>query len=274
MSRIAIAQISASTGKAENLKLAAELIAEARDKSARAIAFPEFAMAYSPSTQSAEELTGLAETLDGNFTTKIKASARQHAIDVLITVYETCPVPNRVYDTALWIDSQGDIRAVYRKLHLYDALGFRESDKFLAGSSIEKPFQFEAAKIGLMICYDIRFPEVSRILSVLGAELLVIPSAWVHGIMKEEHWQTLIKARAIENGIYVIAPDQIGNIYTGRSMVVNPFGTVLLDMGNKEGMEVVELEKSDIIKVREKLPLLKNRRTDVYQKNLFAFVSQ
>ena len=124
-----------------------------------------------------------------------------------------------------------------------------------------------------MICYDIRFPEVSRILSVLGAEFLVIPSAWVHGIMKEEHWQTFIKTRAIENGIYVIAPDQIGNLYTGRSMVVDPFGTVLLDMGNKEGMEVVELEKSDIIKVRGKLPLLKNRRTDVYKKNLFAFTS-
>ena len=162
--------------------------------------------------------------------------------------------------------------ARYRKVHLYDALGFRESDKFLAGSRIEKPFQFESAKIGLMICYDIRFPEMSRILSVMGAEILVIPSAWVHGIMKEEHWQTFIKARAIENGTYVIAPDQIGNIYSGRSMVVDPFGTVLLDMGNKEGIEVVELEKSYITKVRETLPLLKNRRTDVYKKNLFAFI--
>ncbi|MDQ3869414.1 MAG: amidohydrolase, partial [Thermoproteota archaeon] len=94
---------------------------------------------------------------------------------------------------------------------------------------------------------------------------------WVHGIMKEEHWQTLLKARAIENGLYIIAPNQIGNIFSGRSMVVDPFGIVLLDMGNREGMEVVEIDKSRVQKVRELLPLLKNRRTDVYGNNTNVF---
>ncbi|MCC2648923.1 MAG: putative carbon-nitrogen hydrolase [Nitrososphaeraceae archaeon] len=89
--------------------------------------------------------------------------------------------------------------------------------------------------------------------------------------MKEEHWQTLLKARAIENGLYIIAPDQVGNIFSGRSMVVDPFGVVLLDMGNREGMEVVEIDKSRVQKVREMLPLLKNRRTDVYGNNISVF---
>ncbi|HZA42435.1 MAG TPA: carbon-nitrogen hydrolase family protein [Nitrososphaeraceae archaeon] len=273
--RIAVVQMKSDTDKKKNLAQSKDYIKEARYKNAQIVCFPEFQMGFSPSYQKPIELSGISEAVNtGNFVKSLSRCAKENKIDIISTIYEKTRANNKVFDSAVAIRKDGIIIARYRKIHLYDALGFRESDKFLAGSSIEKPFRFEAAKIGLMICYDIRFPEVSRILSVLGAELLVIPSAWVHGIMKEEHWQTFIKARAIENGIYVIAPDQIGNIYTGRSMVVDPFGTVLLDMGNKEGMEVVELEKSDIIKVREKLPLLKNRRTDVYQKNLFAFVSQ
>jgi deaminated glutathione amidase len=267
-------QMKSDTDKKKNLAQSEDYIREARHKNAQIICFPEFQMGFSPSDQKPIELSEISEAVNtGNFVKTLGRCAKENEIDIISTIYEKARTKNKVFDSAVAIRKDGMIMARYRKIHLYDALGFRESDKFQAGNSIEKPFQFEAAKIGLMICYDIRFPEVSRILSVLGAELLVIPSAWVHGIMKEEHWQTFIKARAIENGIYVIAPDQIGNIYTGRSMVVDPFGTVLLDMGNKEGMEVVELEKSDIIKVRGKLPLLKNRRTDVYKKNLFAFTS-
>jgi deaminated glutathione amidase len=272
--RIAVVQLKSDTDKMKNLAQSKDYIKEARYKKAQIICFPEFQMGFSPSDQKPIELREISETVNtGNFVRSLSRYAKENGIDIISTIYEKVRTKNKVFDSALAIKKNGVIMAHYRKIHLYDALGFRESDKFLAGNSIEKPFQFDAAKIGLMICYDIRFPEMSRILSVQGAELLVIPSAWVHGIMKEEHWQTFIKARAIENGIYVIAPDQIGNIYTGRSMVVDPFGTVLLDMGNKEGMEVVELKKSDIIKVRAQLPLLKNRRTDVYKKNLSAFIS-
>src|SRR5205085_3381312 len=150
---------------------------------------------------------------------------------------------------------------------LYDAFGFKESVKMMAGNIIEKPVKTSAGNVGLMICYDIRFPEMSRILTVDGANILAIPSAWVHGIMKEEHWQTMLKARAIENGSYVIAPNQVGNIFSGRSMVVDPFGIVLLDMGNREGMELIEIDRSRIREIRKSLPLLKNRRTDVYRHN-------
>ena len=147
---------------------------------------------------------------------------------------------------------------------MYDALGFRESAKMIAGNAIEKPVKTSVGNLGLMICYDVRFPEVSRILAINGADILAVPSAWVHGIMKEEHWQTILKARAIENGSYVAAPDQVGRIFSGRSMVVDPFGIVILDMGNREGMEIIEIDKSRIQNARESLPLLKNRRTDVY----------
>lgn len=266
MSRVAIAQIRASTEKADNLKLAQELVHEAKGKGARMIAFPEFLMAYSPPTQSAEELASVAETLDGNFTTTMRATAKEHSTDLLVTIYETCRLPNRVYDTALWIDSQGAVAAVYRKLHLYDALGFKESDKFLAGDEPTLPVRTAMGQIGMMICYDLRFPELSRMLALMGADALVAPSGWVQGEMKVEHWQTMVRARAMENGCYVIAPDQVGNVYIGHSLLVDPFGRTLIDMGGREGFEVLDLDLALVQEVREKLPLLKNRRADVYAK--------
>jgi predicted amidohydrolase len=135
----------------------------------------------------------------------------------------------------------------------------------MPGKKITRPAKTNAGSVGLMICYDLRFPELSRILTVKGADVLVAPSAWVAGEMKEEHWQTMVKARAIENGSYVIAPAQVGNIYCGRSMAVDPFGVVLVDMGQREGVEVVDIDSSRVQNVRKSLPLLKNRRTDVYR---------
>ncbi len=116
----------------------------------------------------------------------------------------------------------------------------------------------------MMICYDLRFPEMSRMLASSGSEILIVPSAWVKGKMKEEHWITINKTRAIENGCYLVAPDQVGNIYCGRSLVVDPFGKVLLDMKKKEGIGVVNISLDQITQVRKKLPLLKNRRVDIY----------
>jgi predicted amidohydrolase len=264
MTRIALAQITSSTVKTTNLELAKELISEAKGKGARMIAFPEFLMAFSPSTQSADELAEMSETLDGFFTQSLRKAAKAANIETLATIYEKSGVPGRVYDTALWIDTSGQLSAVYRKLHLYDALGFKESDKFLAGSELAKPFKSTIGAIGMMICYDLRFPELSRFLTLTGAEILVSPSGWVQGDMKVEHWQTMVRARALENGCYVIAPDQVGNIYIGHSMVVDPFGRVVVDMGERQGLEIVDFDLSMVGEVREKLPLLKNRRADIY----------
>ena len=263
-----------SEDKMENLELSVDFIREAAKKKSSMICFPEFQMAYSPVSISADQLSEKAESVnDGNFIATLRKAAKMNKISIISTIYEKngSGFDNRVYDTAVLIDNNGEISSVYRKLHLYDALGFKESDKMMAGNMIEKPAKTSVGNLGLMICYDIRFPEMSRILTMKGANILVSPSAWVHGIMKEEHWQTLLKARAIENGLYIIAPNQIGNIFSGRSMIVDPFGIVLLDMGNREGMEVVEIDKSRVQKVREVLPLLKNRRIDVYGNNTNVF---
>ena len=271
---VAIVQMRSSEDKMENLELSVGFIREAAKKKSNLICFPEFQMAYSPVSQSANQLSEIAESVnDGNFITTLRKAAKVNKISIISTIYEKSnrEFDNRVYDTVVLIDNKGGISSVYRKLHLYDALGFKESDRMMAGNMIEKPAKTSVGNIGLMICYDIRFPEMSRILTVKGANVLILPSAWVHGVMKEEHWQTLLKARAIENGLYIIAPDQVGNIFSGRSMAVDPFGVVLLDMGNREGMEVVEIDKSRVQKVREMLPLLKNRRTDVYGNNISVF---
>jgi deaminated glutathione amidase len=270
MTRIALAQIKSSTEKAVNLKLALELIKEAKIKGARMVAFPEFLMAFSPGNQSAEELAELAESINGPFATSLMETARTHGIHILATIYERCGVANRVYDTALWIDENGRTGAVYRKLHLYDAFGFKESDKFAAGKELTPPFETDLGRIGMMICYDLRFPELSRLLTLMGAEVLVAPSGWVEGDLKVEHWQTMVRARALENGCYVIAPDQAANIYIGHSMVVDPFGRIVVDLGKSEGLEIVDLDLAMVGEVREKLPLLKNRRSDIYAKAAFS----
>jgi predicted amidohydrolase len=254
-----------SEDKQENLKKSVDFIAVAAGKNADLVCFPEFQMAFSPGSQSAAQLAGIAETVRGNFVSTLAAAARKNRIGVVAAIYEKSGKSNRVYDTAVMISPAGKVSSVYRKLHLYNALGFKESAKLVAGKNIVKPAKTNIGNVGLLICYDLRFPELSRILAVKGADVLLAPSAWVAGEMKEEHWQTMIKARAIENGSYVVAPDQVGNIYCGRSMAVDPFGVVLVDMGQQEGVEVVNIDKSRVQRVRKSLPLLKNRRTDVYK---------
>ncbi len=264
--RIAIVQMRSSEDKQENLDRSIGFIGEAASKGADLVCFPEFQMAFSPGSQSAAQLASIAETVvRGNFVSKLAEVARKNKIGVIATIYEKSSRLQRVYDTAVMISPTGKVSSVYRKLHLYNAFGFKESAKLMPGKNIVKPAKTNAGSIGLLICYDLRFPELSRILTVKGADVLIAPSAWVAGEMKEEHWETIVKARAIENGSYVVAPDQLGNIYCGRSMAVDPFGVVLVDMGQREGVEVVEIDKSRVQQIRKSLPLLKNRRTDVYK---------
>ena len=277
--KIALVQMKSSTIKSENLKLSVDYIRQAAKKKIELVCFPEFQMAYSPLEQSARELSTIAENaINGNFITTLRKEAKRHRIKIIATIYENIDTKRkkktdyRVSDTAIMISEKGDVMSIYRKLHLYDALGFKESAKLVGGDKIERPVKVGIGKIGLEICYDIRFPEMSRILTLDGADVLAIPSGWVQGIMKEEHWQIMLKARAIENGCYVIAPDQVGNIFSGRSMVIDPFGITLLDMGNKEGVGVVEIARDRVESVRKSLPLLKNRRTDVYLDHISSFI--
>ena len=264
MKKIAVVQFKASTKKEENLRKIINYIQDAAKKGAVLCAFPEFMMFYTPSTQSARKLSELSESIDGPFVKTIAKTAKENSIEVIGTFYEKNRSKNRVYDTSFLINSSGKLVSKYRKIHLYDALGFKESKKLASGSQLPKPQKSKVGKLGMMICYDLRFPEISRVLAAAGTNILVAPSAWVKGEMKEEHWIAINTTRAIENGCYIVSPDQVGNIYCGRSIVVDPFGKILLDMKKKQGMGIVEISTDQITKVRKVLPLLKNRRTDLY----------
>jgi predicted amidohydrolase len=262
--KAAIIQFKASTNKQVNLKKIISYIQKAAFKKAKLCAFPEFMMFYTNSNQNARQLASLSESINGNFVSTIAKTAKENHIQVIGSFYEKSRRKDRVYDTSFVINSSGKVISTYRKIHLYDALGFKESDKMTSGSKIANPVKTSLGKIGMMICYDLRFPEMSRSLAAAGSQILIAPSAWVKGYMKEEHWITINKARAIENGCYVIAPDQVGNIYCGRSLVVDPFGKILLDMRKKQGIGFVEIDLNKVKQTRKVLPLLKNRRTDIY----------
>lgn len=275
--KAAIVQMKSSVDKELNLAHSLKLINEASKKKARLICFPEFQMAYSPPEQKSESLHKIAEKITGNFVSTLSNSAKQNRITVIATLYEiinTNDKNHKVFDTGVIINELGKLQSIYRKVHLYDALGFKESKKLLAGSIIEKPSKTSVGKLGLLICYDMRFPEISRILTVNGANILVSPSAWVAGFMKREHWEIMVRARAIENGVYVLAPNQVGNIYCGHSMAVDPFGATIVDMENREGIEFIDIDCSKIDTTRRTLPLLTNRRTDVYRNYIDVFGSK
>ena len=264
MSKVALVQFKADTNKSKNLKKILSYIKAASIRQAKLCAFPEFMMFYTTASQSAKELSNLAETVNGEFVSTIADCAKENSIHVVGTFYEKSKKKNRVYDTSFLINKNGKIISTYKKIHLYDALGIKESSKLHAGSKITAPTSTSIGKIGMMICYDLRFPEISRTLASSGSQILVVPSAWVKGKMKEEHWITINKTRAIENGCYVIAPDQVGNIYCGRSIIVDPYGKIMLDMKKREGIGIVNVSIAKVNQVRKSLPLLKNRRTDIY----------
>ncbi|HKQ21778.1 MAG TPA: carbon-nitrogen hydrolase family protein [Nitrososphaeraceae archaeon] len=275
--KAAIVQMKSSVDKELNLVHSVKLINEAAKKKARLICFPEFQMAYSPPEQKSESLHKIAEKITGNFVSTLSNSAKQNRINIVATLYEiinTNDKNHKVFDTGVIINELGKLQSIYRKVHLYDALGFKESKKLLAGSIIEKPSKTSVGKLGLLICYDMRFPEISRILTVNGANILVSPSAWVAGFMKREHWEIMVRARAIENGVYVLAPNQVGNIYCGHSMAIDPFGSTIVDMENREGIEFIDIDSSKIDTTRRTLPLLMNRRTDVYRNYIDVFGSK
>ena len=264
MSKIAIIQMKASTDKTENLKKILGYIGKAAKQGAALCAFPEFMMFYTKSSQTPRQLANAAESINGNFVTEIANAAKQNSIMVVGTLYEKSTKKNRVYDTCFLVNQNGKVTRTYRKIHLYDALGFKESSKMVSGSKIAPPLRTKIGTLGMLICYDLRFPEMSRSLALAGSEILLAPSAWIKGPSKEEHWMTFNKTRAIENGCFLIAPDQVGNIYCGRSLVVSPFGKILLDMKKKTGIGFVDISLQDVYQTRKKLPLLKNRKPKIY----------
>ncbi|MEE8180439.1 MAG: nitrilase-related carbon-nitrogen hydrolase, partial [Nitrosopumilaceae archaeon] len=165
MSKIALVQFKASKDKNQNLKRILNYVQNASKRGAQLCAFPEFMMFYTPSSQSPAKLASLAETINGSFVKSIANAAKENSIQVVGTFYEKSRKKNRVYDTSFLISKSGKIVSTYRKIHLYDALGFKESNKITPGSKIMSPTRTSIGKLGMLICYDLRFPEMSRTLA-------------------------------------------------------------------------------------------------------------
>ena len=208
-----------------------------------------------------EPLGADAEPLDGPFVDALTAKAARHGGTWVAGMLERSEDPDRPYNTLVVVDGDG-LRASYRKIHLYDSFGFRESDRLLPGPRVPQALDVAGARVGLMTCYDLRFPELPRALSRAGAELFVVPSAWVAGPRKVHHWRTLVVARAIENVAYVAAVCQPTPRYTGHSMLVDPRGDVVVEAGDHDEVVIGEVSGALLDEARAENPSLLNRRDD------------
>jgi deaminated glutathione amidase len=202
----------------------------------------------------------VAQPVDGPFVAAIGDRARALRCTVVAGMFETSPDPDRPYNTLVAVGPDGGLEATYRKVHLYDSFGYRESDRLSAGEVAPALLKIGDLVVGLMTCYDLRFPEYARLLVDLGADAFALPAAWVRGPLKEDHWETLLRARAIENTVYVIAAAQTGTAYAGASMIVDPMGVAVARLGDEAGRVTAELSIDRLRDVRERNPSLANRR--------------
>jgi len=203
------------------------------------------------------DVSAYAEDLNGPFGTTLSAVAAERGTTLLAGMFERSSEPERPYNTLLM---RGAARAAYRKIHLYDSFGYRESARLLGGDWEPVVVEVGGIRLGLMTCYDLRFPELARDLVAAGAEALVVPAAWVAGERKVDHWRTLVRARAIENVCYVVAAAQPAPRYTGHSMIVDPHGDVLAEAGEGEESITATLDPEVVASARETNPSLANRR--------------
>jgi predicted amidohydrolase len=204
------------------------------------------------------DLAPYAEPLDGPFASRLGELATKHDITVLAGMFERSDDAAHPYNTLVL--AAPDRQTVYRKIHLYDSFGYRESDTLSAGPTRPVTTSLGDVRIGLMTCYDLRFPELARALSAEGIDVLVVPAAWVAGPGKVMQWQTLLRARAIENVCWVVAAAQPGPRYCGHSTVVSPLGEVVAEAGDGEEILSVTLDLDAVREARALNPSLANRR--------------
>lgn len=260
--KVAIAQLITSPDKNANLKKAINYIEKAKKLGADFVCLPETFMIYlEPGLNYAD----IAEPLDGPFASGLSEAARKNGIYVICGMYEPEVGENiRAYNTTIVINREGKIIHKYRKTHLYDAFAYQESKSVIPGREPLKVFTTEFGTMGLMVCYELRFPEVARQLVLQGADVLMVPTAWLSGYLKEEQFEILVRSRAIENTVYVCACDQIGTGHAGRSMVADPMGVVIGSAGEEESMFIADIDYDRIHRVREKNPCVAQRRTELY----------
>lgn len=256
----AVLQFAPASDRAANL---ARLAADTRlavDRGARLVVAPEYSAAFEP--ELGEWMQRVAEPIDGPFVDGLREIAGGAGATLIAGFLERVEGEPRPYNTLVAIAPDGRLLARSRKLHLYDAFGAGESRWLAAGDADEAPtvFELDGLRIGMQTCYDVRFPEVSRRLVDAGATVLVVPAEWVRGPLKEHHWETLLRARAIENCAYVVAADQSPPIAVGRSAIVGPRGVDLAAVGAREGIAVAWLEAAEVERVRTENPAVSLRR--------------
>jgi deaminated glutathione amidase len=196
-----------------------------------------------------------AEPLDGPFATEVARVAAERGTTVVAGMFEE--TGERPFNTLV---VRGHVDADYRKIHLYDSFGYQESRVLAAGPVEPAVLELGGFTVGVMTCYDLRFPELARRLVDAGADLLVVPAAWVAGPRKVDHCTTLLRARAIENTAYVVGVGQPGPRYSGHSMVVGPLGDVVVETGDGPDVLRAELDPADVVAARRTNPSLANRR--------------
>ena len=247
-------QLQVKESKAENL----QRVISALGSSERLdlAVFPEYCMGYPNGPLTREYLLGVAEPLDGKFVDAVKKKSGEEKVAVVLPIHEK--VDDEIFNTAVVID-RGRVLGGYRKVHLFDALGFRESDTFKAGSS-SVLFTLAGITFGIVTCYDLRFPELMKSQVMAGARAIVVPAAWYRGLLKEEQWQTLLMARAQENTSYVIGVGNANEAFVGRSMVINPLGVKVLDLGTGDRIGHFELEDDEVTEARQKFPMIEQSR--------------
>src|ERR1035437_112826 len=264
--RVALCQIPVSSRPDINSERVRAALGQAADGGAALAVLPE-----ATQIRFGSDLRAAAEPLDGPFCSRLADPAKQAGGAGVAGGFEPAP-DGRGYNTAVAYDGAGELVASYRKLHLFDAFGQRESDQVEPGSA-PVICTLAGMRTGLQICYDVRFGELSRALAVGGASLLVLPAAWAAGLFKEDHWVTLVRPRPIENTVWVAAVGQVPDpdepppraaTGVGRSMLVDPLGVVRADLGPRPGGLVAEVDADLIRTVRAQLPSLSNRRDDVF----------
>lgn len=253
---VAVGQMQVSSLWQENLATIGDLASSAAEQGARLLCLPEGVIARDPSQPN---LAGAqAQEIDGPFVSGLAEISARTGIALSTTVHIAGehPKPRNVH---LVLD-QGEIIAQYVKLHLYDAFTSKESDNVEPGDQVPPIVEIDGISFGLMTCYDVRFPELARSLTVAGADVLLLPAAWVRGSLKEQHWQVMTTARAMENTVYVIACGEVSARNIGRSLVIDPLGVTVAAAAEEPQLFTAVIDTERIDRARTDLPVLANTR--------------
>lgn len=265
---MAVVQMDSQSDKKANLAKAEKFVEEAAGLGANFISFPENVNYIGNAAGKRES----AETLPGPTSEMFSLLAQKFGLWIHCGSFaEKSPNEDRVYNLSVVINPKGDIVARYRKIHLYDVdiangPSVKESEAVIPGKEIET-FNTDFGKMGLTICYDMRFPELYRILALRGARLIFVPANYTLFTGKD-HWEVVLRTRAIENQCFVVAPGQWGvkpsfQAY-GRSMIIDPWGTVIAQASDGEGLCIAKIDMARVDAIRRQLPSLPNRRPETY----------